>query len=133
MFKKLLSQRGISLDRLRNFAAVAESGSIARVADGDPVRQSLISRQIGELEEFFGVELTRRRGKGGVLGEVGEIHAVAIPGGAEWRGFSWPDGVVVDHGTVGWVVIEGVWRRVPELGNGGNTRSKIAQRDGACQ
>ncbi len=64
MFEKLLSQRGISLDRLRNFAAVAESGSIARVADGDPVRQSLISRQIGELEEFFGVELTRRRGKG---------------------------------------------------------------------
>lgn len=64
MFEKLLSQRGISLDRLRNFAAVAETGSIARVADGDPVRQSLISRQIGELEEFFGVELTRRRGKG---------------------------------------------------------------------
>ena len=64
MFEKLLSRRGISLERLRNFTAVAESGSIARVADGDPVRQSLISRQIGELEEFFGVELTRRRGKG---------------------------------------------------------------------
>jgi DNA-binding transcriptional LysR family regulator len=64
MFDKLLSRRGLSFERLRNFAAVVDSGSISRVADGDPVRQSLISRQIGELEEFFGVELTRRRGKG---------------------------------------------------------------------
>lgn len=64
MFEKLLSRRGLSFDRLRNFASVVESGSISRVADGDPVRQSQISRQIGELEEFFGIELMRRRGKG---------------------------------------------------------------------
>jgi autotransporter-associated beta strand protein len=69
----------------------------------------------------------------GVLGEEGEIHAVAIPGGAERRGFSWPYGVVVDHGTADSVVIGGVWMGARGQGNGGNTRSKIAQRDAACQ
>ena len=64
MFEKLLSQRGLSFERLKNFAAIAEAGSITRVADGDPARQSLMSRQIRELEEFFGTELTRRKGKG---------------------------------------------------------------------
>ena len=78
MFKKLLSRRGLSFERLRNFAAVAESGSISRIADGDPVRQSLISRQIGELEDFFGVELTRRRGKGIEPTEAGIVLARQI-------------------------------------------------------
>jgi len=64
MFDELLSRHGLSLERLRSFSAVADAGSIARVVDGDPARQSLISRQIRELEEFFGVELTRRKGKG---------------------------------------------------------------------
>jgi DNA-binding transcriptional LysR family regulator len=64
MFEELLSRHGLSLERLRSFVAVADAGSIARVADGDPARQSLVSRQIRELEEFFGVELTRRKGKG---------------------------------------------------------------------
>jgi DNA-binding transcriptional LysR family regulator len=64
MFEKLLSRRGLSFERLKNFAAIAEAGSITRVADGDPARQSLMSRQIRELEEFFGAELTRRKGKG---------------------------------------------------------------------
>jgi len=64
MFDELLSRHGLSLDRLRNFAAVVDAGSITRVADGDPARQSLVSRQIRELEEFFCVQLTRRKGKG---------------------------------------------------------------------
>jgi DNA-binding transcriptional LysR family regulator len=71
MFENLFSLGGLSLDRLKSFIDVAEQGSIARVADGDPSRQSLISRQIGELESFFGVELTRRKGKGLVLTEAG--------------------------------------------------------------
>lgn len=71
MFDELLSRHGLSLERLRSFAAVADAGSIARVADGDPARQSLISRQIRELEEFFGAELTRRKGKGLELTESG--------------------------------------------------------------
>jgi DNA-binding transcriptional LysR family regulator len=71
MFESLFSVGGLSIDRLRNFVEVAEKGAIARVADGDPSRQSLISRQIGELEAFFGTELTRRKGKGIELTDAG--------------------------------------------------------------
>lgn len=67
MFENLFSIGGLSIERLKSFIDVAERGSIARVADGDPSRQSLISRQIGELESFFGVELTKRKGKAGFL------------------------------------------------------------------
>jgi DNA-binding transcriptional LysR family regulator len=42
---------------------LADAGSLARAVAGDPNRQSLYSRQIKELEHFFGVELTRRRGQ----------------------------------------------------------------------
>lgn len=78
MFDELLSRHGLSLERLRSFAAVADAGSIARVADGDPARQSLISRQIRELEEFFGAELTRRKGKGLEMTDAGEELARQI-------------------------------------------------------
>jgi DNA-binding transcriptional LysR family regulator len=72
MFEDLFSLGGLSIDRLKSFVDVAEKGAIARVADGDPSRQSLISRQIGELEAFFGTELTRRKGKGLELTEAGQ-------------------------------------------------------------
>ena len=72
MFENLFSLGGLSIDRLKSFVEVAEKGAIARVADGDPSRQSLISRQIGELEAFFGTELTRRKGKGLELTEAGQ-------------------------------------------------------------
>ena len=72
MFENFLSRRGLSFERLKNFVALADAGSIARVADGDPAKQSLISRQVRELEEFFGVELTRRKGKGLELTGPGE-------------------------------------------------------------
>jgi len=71
MFENLFSLGGLSIDRLKSFIDVAELGSIARVADGDPSRQSLISRQISELESFFGVELTKRKGKGLEFTEAG--------------------------------------------------------------
>jgi DNA-binding transcriptional LysR family regulator len=63
---------GLSLDRLRNFLAFAEHGSIANAAPGNLARQALISRQIGELEEYFSTELTVRRGKTLALSEAGE-------------------------------------------------------------
>jgi DNA-binding transcriptional LysR family regulator len=63
MIRKLLSRRGLSFDRLAALLDLADAGSLARAADGDPNRQSLYSRQIKELEHFFGVELTRRRGQ----------------------------------------------------------------------
>ena len=63
MFNELLSEGGLSLDRLK-LLAMAEAGGIARVAGGNPAKQGLYSRQVRELEQFFGAELTRRKGKG---------------------------------------------------------------------
>ncbi len=71
MFENLFDLGGLSLDRLRNFCLIAEAGGIARAAEGDPAKQSLFSRQIKELESFFGVELKRRQGKGIVLTDSG--------------------------------------------------------------
>ena len=68
----ILSKSGFSLDRLAGFCAVASAGSIVGAARGDAVRQSLLSRQIRELEEFFGAELVRRQGRGLVLTAAGE-------------------------------------------------------------
>ena len=71
MFAELLQQSGLSLDRLQSFCLVAQAGGVTRAAKGDPARQSLFSRQIKELEEFFGTELIRRQGRGIVLTEAG--------------------------------------------------------------
>src|SRR5471030_1007853 len=72
MYEFLLSERGLSLDRLNNFCRIAEAGGITKAAGGDPGKQSLYSRQIKELETFFGVELKVRRGKGIVLTDAGQ-------------------------------------------------------------
>lgn len=63
MFESLFSERGLSLDRLRVLVEVHEAGSIAQAAPDDPIRQSQYSRQIRELAEFFGCEVTQRQGK----------------------------------------------------------------------
>ena len=78
MYKELLSRRGLSLDRLHNFCLIADAGGIAKAAKGAPGKQSLYSRQIRELEEFFGVELTRRRGRRVALTEAGNSLARLI-------------------------------------------------------
>ncbi|MDC0088130.1 LysR family transcriptional regulator [Akkermansiaceae bacterium] len=78
MFDHLFTEHGLSLDRLRNFLMVVEAGSIAEAADREPSRQSLLSRQISELETYFGVELTRRAGKGIEITDAGlELAEVA--------------------------------------------------------
>jgi DNA-binding transcriptional LysR family regulator len=64
MNERLLARRGLSLERLENFCRVAETGGITKAAGGDPAKQSLYSRQIRELEEFFGAELIQRDGRG---------------------------------------------------------------------
>lgn len=78
MFDELFAKRGLSLDRLRSFLAIAEAGSIAKAAPDDLVRQGQFSRQIRELEEFFGTELTRRRGKTLSLSPAGQRLAHLI-------------------------------------------------------
>lgn len=72
MFPHLFSERGLSLDRLRALVEVASAGGIARAVHGDPALQSLYSRQIKELGEFFGAELARKKGKYLVLTPEGE-------------------------------------------------------------
>lgn len=72
MYRDLFARRGLSFDRLRALLDVQEAGSIIRAAGGDPVRQSQFSRQIKELEEFFGVELTARQGRVLKLTAAGE-------------------------------------------------------------
>src|SRR5258708_3772999 len=71
MFEDLISISGLSLDRLHSFLAFAAAKSIIAAAKGNTVRQSLISRQIRELEQFFGTELVRRKGRGLTLTEPG--------------------------------------------------------------
>lgn len=78
MIDNLLQHGGLSLDRLQSFCRVAEAGGVTKAAEGDPARQSLFSRQIKELEEFFGVELVRRSGRGVALTEAGRrLHTLA--------------------------------------------------------
>jgi DNA-binding transcriptional LysR family regulator len=75
---ELFSHKGLSLERLRSFLAVADAEGIARAAPGEPVRQSQLSRQIGELETALGVALTRRKGRSVVLTAAGlQLAAVA--------------------------------------------------------
>lgn len=52
--------KGLSLDRLETLATVVAQGGIARAACGDTNRQSLFSRQVSELEEWFGFPLMDR-------------------------------------------------------------------------
>jgi len=78
MFAELLSQGGLSLDRLRSFCLVAQAGGVTKAAKGDAAKQSLFSRQVKELEEFFGTELIRRKGRGVILTPAGErLNVVA--------------------------------------------------------
>jgi DNA-binding transcriptional LysR family regulator len=78
LYSDLFARRGLSLDRLRAFLAVAEAGSIARVAPNQATRQSQLSRQIGELEDYFGHPLLERRGRGFVLTAAGERLAATV-------------------------------------------------------
>lgn len=58
------------------FCRVAEAGSIVAAADSDPTRQSQFSRQIKELEEYFGTKLVERAGKTIRLTEDGKKVAL---------------------------------------------------------
>jgi DNA-binding transcriptional LysR family regulator len=70
-FKSLFDRGGLSLDRLRSFALIAEAGGLSLAAGGDPTRMSLFSKQVKELESFFGVPLTWRQGRTVKLTEAG--------------------------------------------------------------
>lgn len=101
------------MERLASFCSVADEGSIVGAAKGDTVRQSLISRQIRELESFFGVELIRRRGRGLELTEAGrELAAVGrenFKGLADYaarcRSAAWTARMVASNSVITWLVL----------------------------
>ena len=72
MFNTLFAQGGLTLDRLRTFCTVAEAAGVTKAAGKNPVRQSQFSRQIKELETFFGTELMIRGKKGIALTPAGK-------------------------------------------------------------
>ena len=78
MYDELFERRGLSFDRLRALVEVANAGGIAKAVGDDPVRQSQYSRQLKELEQFFGVELTCRKGRVLMLTPAGRRLAAAV-------------------------------------------------------
>ena len=72
MLETLLKERGLSLDRLQTFAKVAAAKGVLKAAGGDAVTQSMYSRQIKELESFFGAQLMNRSSGGVALTAAGE-------------------------------------------------------------
>ncbi len=78
VMSELLAHSGLSLERLRAFLAIADAGGISRASRGSATRQSQLSRQLGELEAFFGRPLMERRGGRRVLNEHGRRLAEHI-------------------------------------------------------
>lgn len=77
MFKSLFAKAGVSLERLQSFCRVAEMESFTQAAGGDANRQSLYSRQIKDLENYFGTELFRRKGRTVLLTQSGaELYSL---------------------------------------------------------
>jgi hypothetical protein len=68
----IFSKSGLSLERLRTFSEVVAASGISHAAPGDPNRQSQFSRQLRELEEFFGAQLIVRGGGRFELTQEGE-------------------------------------------------------------
>jgi DNA-binding transcriptional LysR family regulator len=77
-FDNLFAISGLSIDRLHTFLQVVEAGNISKAALGDATKQSQFSRQITEMEAFFGVALTRRVGRRIEITEEGNRLALLI-------------------------------------------------------
>ncbi|WP_404424223.1 LysR family transcriptional regulator [Nibricoccus sp. IMCC34717] len=123
MFERLFSERGLSLDRLKVLIEVRDAGSIAQAAPGDPVRQSQYSRQLRELAEFFGCEVTQRKGKllkltarGERLAELAREHLRSLE---DFRAECTADRVVFTIGAgdslIQWLVIPRLASVIGEL------------------
>ena len=60
MSRTRIKLKGLSFDRLETLSTIVAQGGIARAAAGDANRQSQFSRQVAELESWFGVDLLDR-------------------------------------------------------------------------
>ncbi len=66
------------MERLWAFCLIVDAGGFTKAAKGDASKQPLLSRQLKELEGFFGVELVHRTGRGVNLTEPGkELYTLA--------------------------------------------------------
>src|SRR3990167_3239045 len=69
---------GLSIHRLLSFLQGAAPGAFPPPAPRNPIRQSQLSRQVGELEAHFGTPLLERRGRGIVVTPAGERLAAVV-------------------------------------------------------
>jgi len=60
MSRTQIKLKGLSLDRLETLSAIVREGSMMRAAEFDGIRQSQFSRQVADLEKWFGVKLLDR-------------------------------------------------------------------------
>lgn len=72
MYDQLFSKRGLSLERLKSLCEIAQAGGMSKAAGDQATKQSQYSRQLKELEDYFGVELFQRKGKVLVITDAGE-------------------------------------------------------------
>src|SRR5437773_1023720 len=63
---------------LRSFEAVARIGSVTQAADELCVTHSAVSQQLRKLEEWLGIQLVERSGRGIRLTEAGERYKAKV-------------------------------------------------------
>jgi DNA-binding transcriptional LysR family regulator len=63
MYKSLFQNIGLSLDRLHSFCLVASAEGFNKAAGENQYKQSQYSKQIADLEKFFGCPLFYRKGR----------------------------------------------------------------------
>jgi len=71
MNRSFSNLKGLSLERLRTLALVAKSGGLAKAAEAAASDQGLFSRQLAELERYFGASLLDRSTKPHDVTELG--------------------------------------------------------------
>ena len=76
-FNRLFAEKGLSLERLAALVEVDDAGGIASAAPDDDSRQSLVSRQLTQLEKFFKADLKKKTGKTVELTPAGKQLAQA--------------------------------------------------------
>lgn len=71
--KAIIPSRVLSLEALRSYVAIHETGSFRRAAERVSLSPSAVSLQIGKLEELLGQRLLERNARQVVLTEHGEV------------------------------------------------------------
>ncbi|MDC0313288.1 LysR family transcriptional regulator [bacterium] len=78
MLGEVLRRKGVSVERLVGLCEIKECGGIMAAARGEPSKQSLLSRQIKELENALGYPLMDRSSSPSQLNPSGEALAKTV-------------------------------------------------------